>query len=428
MAPRIAPPTAVAAVGLLTVTPPALAAPQAPNQAALQRQLDQLQQLLKQQQQTIDALQQQVQQLQGQQTQSQQAVQDVNKKVEETRQAVAQQPVVQPGRKNVKLALSGFIDRAVNIAADGKNTKAYFVDNANANSRFRLDGTYEPTKDTTVGATIEVAVRPNNSTQVSQTDENPGDSFDERKVEGYVKNKTLGDLYLGKGDPSAKDITRIDLSDTDLLAYASVGDIAGGLLFAQDDAYTTTDVSSAFTDFDPGRQNRVRYDTPVFAGFTASGTYGANEVYSGALRWTGEGAGFRAAAGVGYSNPNQHEVRQVISGSGSVLNVGTGLSLTFAAGEQNRSGYNPYFYYAKLGWQWDLISLGRTAFSVDYQHTEDRPGQDNSSNSIGLAVVQNLPDWGTELYAGVRGYELAVSGGPDPDNIYVGTVGTRVRF
>src|SRR3954452_7926671 len=97
MAPRIAP-TAVAAVGLLTVTPPALAAPQAPNQAALQRQLDQLRQLLKQQQ-TIDALQQQVQQLQGQQTQSQQAVQDVNKKVEEPRQAVAQQPVVQPGRK-----------------------------------------------------------------------------------------------------------------------------------------------------------------------------------------------------------------------------------------------------------------------------------------------------------------------------------------
>ena len=43
-------------------------------------------------------------------------------------------------------------------------------------------------------------------------------------------------------------------------------------------------------------------------------------------------------------------------------------------------------------------------------------------------MVQNLPDWGTELYAGVRGYEFAVSSGPDPDNIYVGTVGTRVRF
>ena len=71
--------------------------------------------------------------------------------------------------------------------------------------------------------------------------------------------RTTAKVHIEKGDAGFS-ITRIDLSDTDLLDYASVGDIAGGLLFAQNDAYTTTNVSSAFTDFDPGRQNRVRYD------------------------------------------------------------------------------------------------------------------------------------------------------------------------
>ena len=269
MAPRIAP-TAVAAVGLLTVTLPALAAPQAPNQAALQRQLDQLQQLLKQQQQTIDALQQQVQQLQGQQTQSQQAVRREQEGRGDSPGGGAAAGGPDRPQEHQAGAL-GFIDRAVNIAADGKNTKAYFVDNNNANSRFRLDGTYS--RPRTPPSAPPSRSRSGRTTRRGEPDRRePRRQLRRTQGRGLRQEQDVGRPLPRQGDPSAKDITRIDLSDTDLLNYASVGDIAGGLLFAQDDAYTTTDVSSAFTDFDPGRQNRVRYDTPVFAGLTASRT------------------------------------------------------------------------------------------------------------------------------------------------------------
>ncbi len=54
-----------------------------------------------------------------------------------------------------------------------------------------------------------------------------------------------------------------------MLDYANVGDIAG-LFFRTKDGHdlTNTQIPQAFTDFDSGRQSRVRYDTPKWQGLT----------------------------------------------------------------------------------------------------------------------------------------------------------------
>jgi hypothetical protein len=43
-------------------------------------------------------------------------------------------------------------------------------------------------------------------------------------------------------------------------------------------------------------------------------------------------------------------------------------------------------------------------------------------------ALQNIAGYGTELFAGFRGYDLDQGDEPNVSTIYVGTVGTRVKF
>lgn len=74
------------------------------------------------------------------------------------------------------------------------------------------------------------------------------------------------------------------------------------------------------------------------------------------------------------------------------------------------------------------FDFGKTSLSIDWQRTANRPNQSAESDSIGLAVVQTVQDFGIELYAGYRYYDLFEQNGPNLDAVHLGTVGTRVRF
>ena len=415
----------VLGTALAAVAASSASAQQAPSTRA---EIQELRRLVQQQQQVISNLQNRVDTLAGQQSQDQERVQSVQKQVQESRQTVADKNLVGAGEKKVKLELSGQINRAVNVAADGKSTKGYFVDNNNSNSRFRLLGTYKASDDLSVAAAIELAVRPNNSTEVSQDNESAGDSFEERKVESIFDSKRLGTIYFGRGDPSTKDIARQDLSGTDIVAYANTGNIAGGLQFLNDNTPTGTTLSNAFSDLDPGRQNRVRYDTPHLGGFYASGSYAENERYYGALKYAAALPAFKIASGVGYSNPNINGSSGEVAGSASLLSTTTGLSLTAAGGDRFSNDSDPWFTYIKAGYQASFIDEGKTYFTVDWQHSKNEDANNSRGNSYGITGVQSFTDLGTELYAQFRTYTLNGGDGPDPDSVYVGTIGTRIKF
>lgn len=113
-----------------------------------------------------------------------------------------------------------------------------------------------------------------------------------------------------------------------------------------------------------------------------------------------------------------------------MLHTPTGFSLTGAAGRAEAGDAAPdtEFVYVKGGWQADLFSFGRTALSIDWQRTEDLAARGDTGNSFGFAVVQNVKDYGTEFYAGLRTYDLDRDNAPPVEDIIVGTFGTRVRF
>jgi len=396
--------------------------------------VERLERLIKQQQQQLESLQQQLNQLKqtasDAQTQAEEAkavaqeAQDTEREVEKT---------VTSGHDRVKLAISGQVNRAVNLIDDGKNTQLYFVDNDSSNTRVRFVGIAKATDDLTLASRLEYAVTSNESGEVSQDNEDTGDFFNVRWADLTLASKSYGKIWLGRGDTASNNTAEVDLSRVDVLAYSSVADIAGGMLFRESgsgNSLTTVSVSDAFKNQDGlSRRDRLRYDTPAFWGFHLAGSAVSDQRYDGALFWGGQGYGFKAAAAAAVADPNNDDTNLQYDGSFSVLHEGTGLNLTMSAGLLDRDDEgDPTNFYVKGGWLTRFFSVGQTGFGVDYTRSLNLPTGRDEGYSVGLAAVQQFEDFGTELYLGYRLYSLDRDVEPNVEDMNAGTVGARVKF
>src|SRR5262249_1720776 len=76
--------------------------------------------------------------------------------------------------------------------------------------------------------------------------------------------------------------------------------VPGGFTWGQL-AYCYSQNAPLGGDCDGLVMNAVRYDTPVFAGFSASASWGEDDDWGIAARYTGELTGFKVLVGVGFS-------------------------------------------------------------------------------------------------------------------------------
>jgi len=459
-------------VSLLLVAVPVLAQ-DSPNVAELQRIIEAQQRQLEAQQKQLDA---QTRLLQEIQTQTKSLVDNAGKKVERLgkrvkdqqqqleslQQQVAETPkvatapgpgeppgpsaedaktaaptpvekvVTSGGGKRVKLAISGHVNRAVNIVDDGEDTDAYFVDNDNSESRVRFIGSAEATEDLTLGAEIELSIAPNKSANISQLDQETNNIFDQRKAELTLDSKRYGKLSLGKGYTASFNAGAVDLSGTGVISYATIADTAGGMLFRESDSGVLTDVriGDAFNSLDGlNRRNRLRYDTPKFHGFHLAASAVSDQRYDASLWWGGQGYGFKAAGAAAIADPNEDDTDLQYNGSFSLLHEDTGLNLTLSAGLLARDNQDDdQNYYAKVGWMRKFFSVGQTAFSLDYTRSLNFPTASDDGYSVGAAAVQQFDKYGAELFALYRLHSLDRDIEPSVEDINVVSIGSRVKF
>lgn len=402
----------------------------------LQRVIKQQQEQIEKQSEVLDSLQRQVNDLKKTASEAQSEASEAKtvalEAADTAKQAVpGAEKLVTSGEERIKLSISGQINRAVNVANDDSSTKTYFVDNDSSNTRFRFVGTGKVSDDFTIGSRLEIALTSNESSDVSQDNERPDDFLDVRWADVTFDSKRFGKLFLGKGDTASNNTAEVDLSRTAVVAYSSIADIAGGLQFRDsDNELTGVKVSQGFNNVDGlSREDRVRYDTPSFYGFKLGGTVAADSRWDAAINWGGQGYGFKAGAAAAVSDRNEDDEDRQYNGSFSLLHESTGLNLTLSGGlrEKDKQGDSTNLY-AKGGWIADFFSVGNTAFSVDYTQSTNFPTGSDDGYSYGLAIVQALDDYGTELYAQYRLYSLERDGGPGFEDINVGTVGARVKF
>ena len=325
----------------------------------------------------------------------------------------------------VDFKISGQINRAAMYVDDGSTAKWFFVDNENSSTRFRFTGSNDFNENWKVGIVWEVEMQSNSSDEVSMDETDIGDiTFRKRKIEFWVDHR-FGKVWLGQGDMASNSTSEVDLSGTDVAAYSSMADIGGSLVFQKNGTPTGIKVGNSRSNFDGlSRKDRVRYDTPKWGGFYASGAVGNNSIWDAALRYAGDFGWAKLAAAAAWSDFGtvSTDTDSRLSSSASIL-LPFGLNFTASYARQSQKNTNAWNLFGKVGYKF----LEKHAVSAQYGRTKNLSAKDDKGDSFGLAYVFS-PWKSIQFYATYYLHMLDRDKFSDPDDINVGFVGGRVKF
>jgi len=353
---------------------------------------------------------------------------------------------VMSGNKN-SLTMSGQVNRAVLYMNDGDNSAVANVDNDSSSTRIRWIAKGKLNEAVTFGTNIEMQAESNSSAQVTIQNHRAINSatngFNQRKMELYIDHKQFGRLWVGQGDTASNGAAEVDLSGSTLLGYSGNTDTASSIAFvnslagsgtagATSQAVTTKTSGNTNSNFDGlSRDDRLRYDTPSFAGFKLSTSYVANSQWDIAGRYSGKFGGVKVGLAAAYANSAANSTSQkgLMTVSGSAKHdSGLGIALSWGKSKQKSAARkDPDGIYAKLFYDAKLFSTGTTAFFVDYSDRDDVNADGDNAKVWGIGVVQSLSAVGSEVYLGYRNFSLD-NATTNYDDISIVMAGARVKF
>lgn len=395
-----------------------------------QATLERLEKIIKQQQAQIEAQQKALKALQGE-------VEALKRQpAEATAKSATDKPVaVTNSVPKAKVKIYGQVDKAVLYSNDGNDGNVYLVDNDNSSTRIGFLGAVTPNDRWEIGTRIEVEYQTNPSNLVSQEDRRIDNTeFEKRQLYLYVKDNRLGELSLGWGSTASDTTSEVDLSGTSVVGYSDIASMAGGQLFYNENTGTlsTTAIRNVFNNMDGlGRDERIRYDSPSFGGLVASGSYINDGGGDLAVRYDAQMGSFKLASAVAFSNPGSTSatIDDTLNGSVSLLHD-SGFNGTFAMGTRSykvAGRDDGAFFYTKFGYRANWCPLGVTSLAVDYGHYSDVAVNGDDADTMGFQMVQDLYDWGSEVFLGYRFHKLDRDA-VDFDNINAVMTGMRVKF
>lgn len=133
---------------------------------------------------------------------------------------------------------------------------------------------------------------------------------------------------------------------------------------------------------------------------------------------------FKLGAAAAFSKKSGVET---VNGSASVL-LDSGLNFTLAGGSKDfdETGRDDgEFIYGKIGYIFEFFSVGKSACSVNIGQYENFEMNDDEATATGIQLAQNINNWNTEVYLGVRNHILDRSGHKDINALMSGL---RVKF
>ena len=329
----------------------------------------------------------------------------------EERIAELEATTARKGNRKVSLELYGQVNQSVIFWDDGREDNAYVVTNDNSRTRIGFRGKAKIDSEWEAGYRLEIGIRTANSKRFTQSnplgDDTKADiGLDLRDSYWYLKNKKLGTVSLGTQAAATDGITESNLTQTkDFSKYSDVEDTGLGLFLRSSASGDLSALSWRRLLIDSGdqpgdgdrRQNAIKYETPAFAGFTASASWGGDDYWDIALRYAGEFAGLKVAAGIGFlqitdgpetkhecparglgTSKSDEDCRH-FGGSVSVIHEATGLFVNAGAGQVKDdviasvpafSGSNPdnksSFWSIQAGIEKKFNSLGKTTIYGEY--------------------------------------------------------------
>jgi hypothetical protein len=259
--------------------------------------------------------------------------------------------------------------------------------------------------------------------------------MDMRWQEVWIKDEKLGKLSLGKGDTASNGASEVDLSGTAVAQYSGMADIGGSFEFrSAGGTYTGVTLGTVYSQLDGlSRQNRLRYDTPSFGGFTLSTSVGADDFVDGALRFKKEWNSVRCAwaGAVAHNTDEKNDDLWIYNTSGSCIHTPSGLNLTLGYAEEDEGDskdFDNQWWFVKVGISRRWNSHGKTSISVQYASNEDTRLAGDETDSYGVAFVQNIDSAALELFVAYSHHEYDDNTATNFDDLDFVLAGARIRF
>jgi len=404
----------------------------------------------------------------------------------EERIAELEATTARKGNRKVSLTITGWVSSQLYWFNDGVEKNAYVVDNNNdLSSNVKFTGTAQIAPGWKAGYSLWLYTNGPSSLTANEdwAASKGGWSVNAENSYWFIQSDTLGKLSVGKQSLAADNAALgTDFSGTLFPANGVTFD-GGALAIARHGQYLPGGGGNtigggngaarwwnvAFWCEQPGvgiandcsglRLNGVRYDTPTFAGFTLGASWGEDDYWDVALRYTGEAAGFKMAFATAYSESTDQGLgagngagivgvndSQYFQVGGMIKHLASGLwvhgtygknwidnngptDLTTDCTGGGAAGSCPDSitgWYLKGGWTGKLTALGNTHFYGEYGRNEDgfiRGSTIDSTGGIGgkvaitgteatrwgLGVVQELDAAAMSLWAKWRHHELDVT-------------------
>ena len=401
----------------------------------------------------------------------------------EERIAELEATTARKGNRKVSLTISGFVAQQVMFWDDGIESNVYITDTGSVSigTHVKFSGQATIAPGWTAGYVLKIEAIQNDSLLVNQDFDNgvsgnaqaliangsslgAGLGFNNSAVAvessyWFVKSDQLGRLSLGKQSSAADNqailpdgsgslvvanYVMYDVNNFNIRNSAGASGPTWGALASCAPLNGTGGVAG---DCDGYPNNNIRYDSPVFAGFSVSASWGEDDIWAVSGRYSGEHHGFKVAVATAYNqstDENGPGTTLEVNGpnfdasawqvGGYLEHVATGLFVYAAYAKEfidTPGNLKPEgdMFYVKGGIRTRLNSLGHSVFYGEYSRKDDMmstdtflAGIDSSElKQFGLGYVQEIDAAAMSVWLAWRHYEADLTcSAPGPGAICTG--------
>lgn len=351
------------------------------------------------------------------------------------------------GRDNIKVKLSGQVNKAFAYIDNGGASRGQVVDNDISRSRLHLAYSGAVNEAVTVRGRFEMMIDDNlmsttgivNSAAVNEAGADVDGGTDEglNLTEQWiaVDHKQLGTLLLGKVEEASDRgwTTGPNPAGNAVDAgSALLGNVDLQVSGAADNTFSGQTVGDFFTGFEgSGGANLVGYTSPSLGGAKVLVTYANDGDADFGLSYGGKFGGFAVDVYGGYKNSSgaSATVDSMWSVSGGVAHD-SGFSLAAGVGSEDHTagGTNSADgYWIIAGYEANLVSMGATGIAFQYLQVDEASGTaGDEGTAYSFGVNQGLAS-GVDAYAGYTLIEVDRTG-TNYEDVSLFMAGMRINF
>ena len=377
----------------------------------------------------------------------------------EERIAELEATTARKGNRKVSLTISGYVAQEITTWDDGGETNTYLHGlGPTQASHVKFNGQAQIVPGVMAGYVMRIQNLEDNpfgrdattGNALNQNNANFSSGLNVQMSYWYLQSKEYGKVSVGKQANAAKSAAMFtDQSGTQIFdnytfldgfpqfIIRSGGDLAPANLTWGQLAYCYAQSLPLGGDCNGIVMNGVRYDTPVFAGFSASASWGADDFWEVATRYTGEVAGFKILFSAGYSqftdetvtgpSVSLHKNSDVFQTGGYIQHLATGVFVHAAYGlednnntllKNGKTALDSDHWYVKAGIRQKWTSLGATVVYGDYGEYNDQLGPaalalgatSGTLQRYGGGIAQEIDAAAMTVYLKYQHYDAELSG------------------